>query len=76
MFSFDCDYNLINNYIEKFNEKNPENKISFTIIGLKAIGEAFKLGFNKSFKFGNNCDLSRRVSVLVATEDKHGKNLA
>ena len=59
-------------FLKKYNLENPEARLSYTIIGVKAIAEGLKLGLNKKIVFGNlkkneNCDLS----VLVNVENKN-----
>lgn len=69
------DLTAADRFLDKYNKENPDIKLTYTIIGLKAIGEAMSVSkkINGKICFGNFVPLdSVDTSVLV---DVDGKNV-
>ena len=59
-------------FLEKYNKENPKNKLSYTLIGAKSLGEGFKKGLNKKISFGNLKKVeSANLSILVNVNKKN-----
>lgn len=69
------DLTTVDDFLAKYNEENPDSKLTYTIIALKAMGEALSVSkkINGKICFGNFIPLeSVDISVLV---DVEGENL-
>ena len=74
MARIEIDSAIVDSFLEEYNSKNPDSKLSYTIIGVKSLGEMMKNGnFSKCIKFGNVVKIPPKLIVLV---DVEGKNLA
>ena len=74
--NLEVDASLLDAFIEKYNSSNPDSKISYTHIGLKAMGYALKSvkNLNSTIAFGNFVPIDDiDISCLV---DVGGVNLA
>ena len=68
----DCE--KVDDFLAKYNAQNPDSKLSYTIIGVKSLGNMSKDGtFSKCLKLGNIVKIPPKVTVLV---DVEGSNLA
>ncbi len=65
----------LDKFLEDYNSKNPQSKLSYTQIGLKSLGEAMKRvkTINGYFSFGNFMPLKDVTSSLIV--DIEGKNV-
>lgn len=66
-----CD--KVDSFLKNYNNKNPNKKLSYTIIGIKSIGEIMKKSFSNKIAFGQLVPIKPKLAVLV---DVDGKNLA
>ena len=68
----EIDISKTDEFLKAYNSKNPEKKLSYTIIGVKSLAEGLKLGFNKKIVFGNiKKHKEVDLSVLVNVENKN-----
>lgn len=66
-----CD--KVDSFLKNYNNKNPNKKLSYTIIGIKSIGEIMKKSFSNKIALGQLVPIKPKLAVLV---DVDGKNLA
>lgn len=44
----------VDKFLDTYNKKNPDSRLSYTIVGIKSLGEMMKDGsFSKCVRFGN-----------------------
>ena len=54
----EIDTEPLDQFLKEYNDKNPDKRLSYTIIGIKSIGELMKKAFSFKISFENNIKIS------------------